>query len=1380
LDLPFVTPDVQNEIESAQKNALDKWSKNDGAKQRNKSNIKQLISKNYASVLEEENIPRELAEYLQIFKKTITSGKYQNAYRYLTNKQYENYFKQVLETLQVLKSDTVTSNIFTEKTNKITDNQNEIKYKLEEIHKNLNPTIKNYKYKVDAKAELHYFLNGLEEVFSEIDRGVRLDRELKLSDITRTLKDLILDNEYFIVLKGLPGSGKSFELKKLALELWNDDGCDFIPLYRNLRNFTISETIDSFFDLSHVNQYVNVVFILDGLDEINDEDDFISKLNTFLAKNYNESQRFILSCRSNVIENYKNEFRNFLIYELYDLELYQAQRLLYNETNYLFDLETLNDFSKTSSFLNDPYKLKLVANYYNKKKALEPNPSLLWDKYFNNILDTDKIKLRKKHLPHYTIRKDSKVIAFMLESTKEINITEDQLFEIMNNNESRLKAFINSAIIYCDNRLYIFEHKQLQEYLAGLLLSTLDVKEIIKIISVGNLKKIKPSIENTVTLMLTSLEYNSLKKIELLDWVAENEPELLFNADADRVESLRVPVFQSFFENNCIESTIWINRLTSISNEQIGRFADCDENFDYLMKIVQNDSMHFRVRTSAIEILQNFEPRTDELVKNKFFELLINNPPEGYENINSSILELFIDWELYKYYGSVIEDIISLFDGDDHTAHTTKILQLILLDIGKIRNYEAFILKEFKYEFENHERKNNDNVARGNSWRLELVLLNIKSDELYLNYFKKLLDSNYLQNYYSGEFFNKYVEKIIDIKSKPKGEKILITFFKDWLNSEPISYSVKDILIKIINDLKIEIKLFDELFKVEYFKDNFNECARLIVLSQDKKNCLDIFKERLSKFKGLDNELEYFRNVINSNGKKKIAIEVEELLLENGFTLKKQIKYSKTFEDLKIEYQNIIKKELKLILKKDGLSDNLKAYFDKLDGEEISTSQIYNKLEDINNENSLYNVFGFNKIEERFILEVLRTRGNKKTTLHEFLEKLKNEPFYVNFVFTEIINLSSNKHIDFKDISIDLEIQNLLNRVLKEIKTDDLIKFNNEKSFFIRDYSSFQIIQHIHKLIISDDFDLNVEDAFILKTLKYFNFNDYNKDLSEFERLCNHIDDKEALKQTIIENLEEDLIKSIYEKHAMFALKNEIEGAYSIIEKDFIEQDSIYNHDQLLESFVNLNGTTLLKRLAGKDIRHRSCWTAISMLMKREKYQELCAKKAIEYIELNKKNSTENLFLENASNVLFELNRPEIINYIFDDLEHRLDIVFKNTMINFSNYTQLPEKGIIALEDFFHKIYKTKIKSDFNTAYLNRFFATYLSNLVTEMKMYDDVRELLLIIKKDVEENNDDSKLYYINALIRDIENTYINSLSKGLSFDEAIEIVRSIDEIKY
>jgi hypothetical protein len=32
--------------------------------------------------------------------------------------------------------------------------------------------------------------------------------------------------------------------------------------------------------------------------------------------------------------------------------------------------------------------------------------------------------------------------------------------------------------------------------------------------------------------------------------------------------------------------------------------------------------------------------------------------------------------------------------------------------------------------------------------------------------------------------------------------------------------------------------------------------------------------------------------------------------------------------------------------------------------------------------------------------------------------------------------------------------------------------------------------------------------------------------------------------------------------------------------------------------------------------------------MKREKYQELCAKKAIEYIELNKKNSTENLFLE--------------------------------------------------------------------------------------------------------------------------------------------------------
>ncbi|PKG44169.1 hypothetical protein CXF67_01060 [Psychroflexus sp. MES1-P1E] len=49
------------------------------------------------------------------------------------------------------------------------------------------------------------------------------------------------------------------------------------------------------------------------------------------------------------------------------------------------------------------------------------------------------------------------------------------------------------------------------------------------------------------------------------------------------------------------------------------------------------------------------------------------------------------------------------------------------------------------------------------------------------------------------------------------------------------------------------------------------------------------------------------------------------------------------------------------------------------------------------------------------------------------------------------------------------------------------------------------------------------------------------------------------------------------------------------------------------------------------------------------------------------------------------------------------------------------------------------------------------SVLVSKMDMYDDVRHLLIQIRKDVEKSQDDGKIYHINALLRDMENTYIN-----------------------
>jgi len=894
LGLPYLTPDVSIEIENAHKEALNKWSKNQGARDRNILKLKKLVQDNYQNSTSLDKINSEFSEYLKIFKQTISTSKYQNAFRYLSNKQYENYFEQILDRIEN------NSSVFKQSLYEIgTDTKR--------ILKHLEPSKQIFKYKDDAKLDSNYFVQNLNKAKFSIERFIKSESDNEFLFKTKTLKYLILsENKGFVILKGLPGSGKSFELQKLAHDLWEDNGCDLIPFYRNLRDFTTAHTIESFFDFERINQYINVVFILDGLDEIKDEADFLGKLNTFLHNRKNLSHRIVISCRSNILEKHKSELKDFDTYVLQNLTTEQSRDLLKHKTNTDFNLSTLDDFKEKSSFLNDPYKVNLVAEYYNKEKRLETNPAILWETYYKSVLKWDKVKLSKKQLLPHDIKRDSQTIAFILEITKEMNISEDEIYSILERNERRLQAFINSAIVLCENENYTFEHKQLQEYLAGLLIASLDYKQIVNIFKVNEIDSIKPSLLNTFTLLLNILDKEDPKYIQLLNWVSDTESEVLFNTDFDRISDFHVKVFQSFFRRKCIETSIWINHLTSVSIEQIGRFADCDENFDYLMNIIEDDSMHFRVRTSAIDVLANFKPRRDRATKDRFFELLVNFPEKGYENVNSSILQLFINWEYQLYFDSIIKDIIELFGGDDHTSHTTKILYLILNDKGVLETYQNFISKEFEYEFNSMERKNNDNVHRGNSWRLELILLSIEDDRLFLHYFDKLLKSSYHNNnYYTNDFLKKYVERIKAINQSDGGQHKLIKLFSKILKSRINEYYVNDdFIFGLVKELNINKEIFSNLFKPKYFEDSFNACARLLVYDL---NCISIFKERVTDFTGLDEKLEYFRNVLNSYNKREIAIQVEDYLLGNGFKLKEEIKN-------RINYLTIIENQMMSIV----------------------------------------------------------------------------------------------------------------------------------------------------------------------------------------------------------------------------------------------------------------------------------------------------------------------------------------------------------------------------------------------------------------------------------------------------------------------------------
>ena len=1363
LDLPDMTPSVINEIERAQEETLNKWSKNQGAKDRNFLKVSRLIKDYYKGGLNIKDIPKDLSDYLDIFKLTLASKKYQNANNYLRNERNENQLSDILEKLN---NEILTKDDFFKTSNEILENQNIMLKKLDGYFSNDS----KIQLKAAAKSESSFFIPNIGNISSQIIRTVRLVSESNYENKKLTLGEILLnENDSFIILNGLPGTGKSFELQKLALELCEND-CDIIPMYRNLRNFTEAHTIDSFFDLNRIKRFTNVVFILDGLDEIKNEDDFLSKFNSYIDNLGNLHHRFVLSCRSNVVENYKTELGRFVTYELLDLNLNQAKLLLQDLTGKDFEINELYQFSEKSLFLKDPYKLNLIANYYNENSNLESNPRLLWEMYFNKIIEKDKQKLKKKGFKYLSQKKDSKIIAFLLEVTKVLNISEEEIYEVLNCNEDRTRAFVNLAFIYCENSTYFFEHKQLQEYLASLILVSLEFDKIVDIIKVKDTLSIKPSLFNTVSLLLEILDKDD-KKDKLITWLIENEPELLFNADTDRVASYREDVFQSYFQKNCISTTIWFNQASSVSLDRIARFADSDINFEYLLKVAEDETHNFRVCTSAIQVLDYFKPRKDNKTKVRLFNLLRPKKYNGYININSSILRLFLSWKLHKEYNELIVDIIEKFEGVDHSAITNGILKLIHADIKNVESYKEFLDREFEFVFNEVKRKNDDKVSRGNRWTFELIIEELESNVLYLEYLKKIINSKNVEYNYEETSFKRYSNKLKEINSTDEGRKLIIGFFTELFTEKKQDYRTRDIAFLLLNGLDIELELFKSLFQPSFFEVTFHMCAKLYALNSD---CYAVFNERIGEFEDFESKIICFRNVVASSGNIEEAKRIEGTIIKMGFKIEDSVRDVIPFKTLNNEYLENLQRDLDNIFDKEFLSKKVSNCFSS-HGEKFS----YQKYRDAVEKKHLFNSFGYKSLEFQFLLELMTIYGKDDVTKEFSLEKLNELELYAYFVLKYISNLIDNRktrEINFSAICIKL--QTLVDDFEKSIETENLIVFHNDGSHSYKDYFVFNTVQLIHELLIKPQVNFKVSNDFVLNTLQYYGYSSYSLQLSSFEQFTDLVTDKEGLRNKICTNLKNKLVFQIKEVHVLFALKNSYKESFDDIRAYLLQKDEIYNHDQLLEAYVEKEEISILKELiAKKGVESRSCWASINILLKSGKDEELQINTALNYLSLcTSDNLNEKLFLENASNILFHYNRTEIIDFIVEDLPNRLNIIFKNSMVNFSNYDCLPSSGTQSLVELFHEIYKPRDEDDFTLAYLNRFISTYLANLVKNKGLFDELNTLFIVLKKEIEEVNDESKQYYVNQVLRDIKNAYINKLSKGLEHEEALEIIRGLN----
>ncbi|TDP00323.1 NACHT domain-containing protein [Flavobacterium sp. 245] len=452
------------------------------------------------------------------------------------------------------------------------------------------------------------YIQGIETAPFHIERTLRKKQEreydyYRASSNSKTLLSEIQENKKGIILLGNPGYGKTSELRQLAARLWSTrENTEIIPVFKSLKNFTPLCRIEDFLP-PDFRRIPKLAVIFDGVDEIENIIDFSSKLREFIVQNSESSEngsiQFIISCRTNIYRKYIKDIKGLDIYFLNEVGVSSALGFL--EAKYGLDLQEHKTFDiyKNREILENPFYLDLIGIYYKTHKKILTSKAMLIREFVNSRLDEDKSDKFQNDInfDRERIISCTQKIAFALEAMQKPFLTAAEIKRVAQIDEIGLAK--NSFLEENMTGSWSFVLKNIQEYFVASILSELDFEEIIQIIKIDtDTDKVHPTWHNVVTFLLNLITDESLYNA-LIGWLLDNDFELLFNADSDRItDKTKSRAFQDYFVKNCVDDNLWIADLKSTA-----LFSQCDANIEYLMRQAADTAIHRRARMSALKLL---------------------------------------------------------------------------------------------------------------------------------------------------------------------------------------------------------------------------------------------------------------------------------------------------------------------------------------------------------------------------------------------------------------------------------------------------------------------------------------------------------------------------------------------------------------------------------------------------------------------------------------------------------------------------------------------------------------------------------------------------------------------------------------------------------
>ncbi|MEM8938241.1 MAG: hypothetical protein AAGC64_02720 [Bacteroidota bacterium] len=1177
-----------------------------------------------------------------------------------------------------------------------------------------------------------------------------------------SLQEALLHHEKYLLIGG-PGLGKSFELKKLAIDLINDLEDEKVPVFRSLRNFNITTRLETFIGIDLID-WSKVILLLDGVDEVANAQDFISKLEIFLENiSYSKVKlEVILSCRTNIFNSSVKKIEGFQEIQLEELEEETGRKHL----EFLLGQKLENtDLQSTQSqlynellpqFLTSPYLIRIILKYIKDGPSTKANVTEVWKHYIKNrILEDGVEKFLRKGLDFSLLEEKSKELS-LLNELRKLKVVSDSELSRLFTSSSDFKSFKHNPLLEYDhlNGTWSFEHANIQEYFAAQMLKQSDSNKAIEFIQVEKTGKTHPSLFNTIGFLTNLLDPKDSEDEIFLKWIIGNEPDLMIQSDHTKwPDEIRVITFQSIFFKDCIEDGLWIGQNRNYTISQLATFASCQDNFIYLLDFFEDLTNHFRIRHSSLEVLAKMQIPSN--LKEKFINALKKNLV--LDNVEYPIKALIISsirgkQELF-YNGDLIEFVFDTVGDWDNNSVRRNILEILFFEEYRSIYFEI-LFSEFLLSHEIESRKDkSDKVLRGNAYLCQKLVLQLED-------YKKLLrisaesyaSLNASTSTANHQFLSKLTERCMYFHNKHND--FLIVLVKTMIQNHGVrSIRNNKYVNLLVTTSGCTEQLFEILIKNEVdFMDYRHFFGKLVV-----KNNLPFFQEKVYGLNLNNQEIERFRNIVshNKNGEE-LSLSFQSFMQTKGIEFETELlSYESKVQELE-NFKTLIRNNIEILLEPELIENETRIFFELHKIDELSSE----KFHEI--ENSWFDRNGYESYHYDPVLNalsyVIRRRKNSLKIL-EISKFVTLEETLLHALRTLISRIPNQNLIEIIGKDLLKKLKDKIDKIVSLIDFNDVIRIHNVNSISHTESHNHSKIESIVGLKDLLGIELSVE--FYLNRMQILgmaNAWSSTEAKKQFEETLRKVKDLSLINKMIVHNLQNKTMFSIpLLIHASYAIGNQLEVVYEDIENLLLrfELPEISKND-LKQFVIQANKLDLLKKCC-VDPNRRIFWNALKIMLDLKLEEEFLKTKAKSYIE----EDIEGIFFSSAIKILMAMNDSDVIEYLIRKAKVSIDVGQLSDYQNFDSFNNLDD-----IEELYFLAYHTT-DINYESHSLRKFLETLTRNLARkDQENYELVTTLLNKIKANLLEKEMD--IFFISYLLRDCQDAFVTSKSKPLRYSEA------------